>query len=288
MIETQLLVGSNGVFGSAYTSISQGNSRIIEISRENFSEFFGTKLDITSMQTATSEFITKHKISRVIYSAQHSDYKDPSVTNVKKLFEVNDLFLLAVLMSSREMDCDVTYFSSGSVYSESFENLSEISSIKMPSSCNPYVASKIAGEYFASSILHPSKLLILRPFFMYGLKQKEHTLVPSLITRIRLGNEVTLQGESGLVFNPIYSSDAAQLVFSLQKQNISGVFNLSGSYITNIRELSEIIGSQLKVRPKFRIISSTPSRLVGDNAKLLEFAEPQQHTTLAQAVSAII
>lgn len=288
MIETQLLVGSKGVFGSAYTSMFGSSLRIIEISQQNTAELFGTSFDITSMQKASLEFLRKHEISRVIYCAQHSDYRDLSLTNVKNLFEVNDFFLLALLLSSRELGCDVTYFSSGSVYSESNEKFYESSPIKMPSACNPYVASKIAAEYFANSIVDPSKLLVLRPFFIFGLNQKEQTLVPSLIAKVRSREEITLQGESGLRFNPIFSRDAAQMVFSLQKRNASGVFNLSGSHVTNIKEIAELIGALLLARPKFRIISPSSPQVVGDNTKLIEFAETCSESSLEQSLTSII
>ena len=288
MIETQLLVGSKGVFGSAYTSMFGSSLRIIEISQQNRAELFGASFDITSMQKTSLEFLKKHEISRVIYCAQHSNYRDLSTINIKNLFEVNGFFLLALLLSSRELGCDVTYFSSGSVYSESNEKFYESSSIKIPSDSNPYFASKIAAEYFANSIVDPSKLLILRPFFIFGLNQKEQTLVPSLIAKVRSGEEITLQGEFGLRFNPIFSRDAAQLVFSLQKRMASGVFNLSGSHVTNIKEIAELIGALLMAHPRFRVISSTSPRIVGDNTKLLELAETYSETSLEQSLTSII
>jgi UDP-glucose 4-epimerase len=288
MTESHLVIGSSGVFGTAYIKTYGNKVGIIAISRNNSGKLFGDKFDISSMQEATKRFLSENNVTRVIFCAQHSNYREISTSNIKKLYEVNDLLLLATLLSSSDEGCDVTYFSSGSVYADSDETLSEASPIRNPSIINPYVASKISAEYFSSSIMEPSKLLVLRPFFMFGRTQKDQTLIPNLVRRVKLGEAVNLQGEYGLEFNPIYADDAAQMVYELQSNKASGIFNLSGSRITNIKEITETIGDILDESPVFSSTSVAPPRIIGANAKILQHIKGFSETSLKLALSSMI
>jgi nucleoside-diphosphate-sugar epimerase len=240
------------------------------------------------MHEATSKFMRENNVSRVIFCAQHSNYKDSTMSNIKKLYEVNNLMLLATLLSSGEQGCKFTYFSSGSVYSESDKPLTETSPIRKSSMINPYVASKICAEYFSSSIIEPSELLVLRPFFMFGHNQKDQTLLPGLARKVKLGEAVNLQGDSGLEFNPIYSHDAAHMVYDLQTNNASGIFNLSGSRMTNIKEVTQAIGILLDKSPVFSIEDIPAPRIIGGNTKIIQTVNKFSETDLNLALSSII
>ena len=288
MVESHLLIGAKGVFGSAYITSNSEKVRILAISRENSQTFFGESSDISNLQTNIGKYLLEQQVTRVIFCAQHSNYRDTSLANVRKLYEVNDLLLLATLLSSGEYGCQFTYFSSGSVYAESYDNLDEESPIKDPYTANPYIASKIVAEYFASSIIDPDKLLVLRPFFMYGENQKTQTLIPGLIHKVKNGESVSLQGEFGLGFNPIYANDAAQMVYKLQTNSTTGVFNLSGSKQTSIKEICETIGNLTSQRPLFTLVSEIPTRIIGENSKIMRSVGDFSETDLEESLRLLI
>lgn len=288
MVESHLLIGAKGVFGSAYINSNSEKVRILTISRENSQAFFGESSDISNLQTNIGKYLLEQQVTRVIFCAQHSNYRDTSLANVRKLYEVNDLLLLATLLSSGEYGCQFTYFSSGSVYAESYDNLDEKSPIKDPYTANPYIASKIVAEYFASSIIEPDKLLVLRPFFMYGKNQKTQTLIPGLIHKVKNGDPISLQGESGLGFNPIYANDAAQMVYKLQSNGATGVFNLSGSNQTSIKDICDTIANLTSQTPLFIQATEIPTRIVGENSKILQSIGEFSETDLEESLRPLI
>jgi dTDP-D-glucose 4,6-dehydratase len=123
---------------------------------------------------------------------------------------------------------------------------------------------------------------------MFGRTQKDQTLIPSLVRKVKLGETVTLQGEYGLEINPIYADDAARMVYELQSNKANGIFNLSGSRITNIREISEIIGDILNESPVFSSTSVTPPQIIGSNAKILQTINGFSETSLNLALAEIV
>lgn len=150
------------------------------------------------------------------------------------------------------------YVSSGSVYEPYEQSLSEDAAL-YPTSLNG--ASKLAAELLTRPYESAMAISRLRLFFPYGPGQTQR-MVPGLIERVRAGNAVSLAGENGLEFSPLFASDIADIVAKAAIEGWTGTFNVAGPETTNLREFVESIGSILGVSPKFESTKAQPPHIV--------------------------
>ena len=75
-----------------------------------------------------------------------------------------------------------------------------------------YLSSKLCSEIIADNYSSFMNIVSLRFFFVYGPRQSETMLIPRLIKNIKNGDAITLQGPDGILINPTYVSDAAEVV----------------------------------------------------------------------------
>lgn len=266
-MNNEIIIGSDGVFGSAYLK-NRRNSGDIGINRHKFLSLFDENLSEKRNIETVIHLINSSKASRVVYAAQHSDYRTNSFENRRDLLNVNSLYLTLFAKASAELAIPLTYFSSGSVYSPKETSIKENDPLNLEG--NFYITSKIAAELLIKTLDVHEKSLIIRPFFMYGQNQKTSTLIPGLFHNIANKIDIKLNSKQGLAINPISSEQAANLVGQLHSQDASGVFNLAGNEVTNIRQVSLEIGRVINIEPKFVVdlgLSKIAS-IVGDTQKL--------------------
>ena len=268
-MKNELVVGSSGVFGSTYLC-ERNNTGDVAINRENFKSIYDINLSEKRNLEKLVDIIKKYEISRIVYAAQHSDYRTNSSQNRADLFNINCYFVSLFVKASMEMAIPITYFSSGSVYLQNNSPIREIDQLNYEG--NFYVSSKLASEFIIKTLDIYGTSLIVRPFFMFGKNQKITTMIPSLFKNIANRIEIKLNCEKGMLVNPIFAQQAVHLVGQLHAKNASGTFNLAGNEVTSIRELSVQIGRLLNIEPRFSINSefNSASSIVGDISKLNE------------------
>lgn len=285
-MNNEIIIGSDGVFGSAYLKM-RDNSGDIGINKSKFFSLFDENFSEKRNIEAIIELINASKATRVVYAAQHSDYRTNSFENRRDLLNVNSLQLTLFAKASAAMAIPLTYFSSGSVYSPKKTPINENDTLNLEG--NFYVASKIAAELLIKTIDFHEQFLILRPFFMYGKNQKTSTMIPGLFHNIANKIEIKLNNPEGMTINPISSEQASYVVGQLHSKNASGVFNLAGIEVTSIREVSLEIGRLMSIEPRFvddpgfNKISS----LVGDIGKLSEITEQSPDFNLSRGLNEI-
>lgn len=271
-MKNELVVGSGGVFGSTYLN-ERNNTGDVAINRENFNSIYDVSLSEKRNLEKLLDFIKKNDISRIVYAAQHSDYRTNSAENRVDLLNINSHFVSVFAKACMEIAIPITYFSSGSVYSIKNSPIKESDPLNYEG--NFYISSKLAAEFAIKTLNIHETSLILRPFFMFGKNQKITTMIPSLFKSIINRIEINLNCEKGMLLNPIFAQQAVNLVGQLHSQNAFGTFNLAGNELTSVRELSGHIGRLLNIEPRFVIDSefSSASSIVGDISKLNEFTE---------------
>jgi hypothetical protein len=124
---------------------------------------------------------------------------------------------------------------------------------------------------------------------MYGENQKTSTMIPGLFHNIANKIAIKLNSQDGMAINPISSEQAANLVGQLHSQDASGIFNIAGNELTNIREVSVEIGRIINIEPKFVVDLglSKVSSLVGDTEKLNEITEQSPDFNLSRGLEDI-
>jgi UDP-glucose 4-epimerase len=160
------------------------------------------------------------------------------------------------------------YASTGSVYDMNGGILNESSPTNASSF---YAATKIASETLLVPYSNYFSVDILRIFNPYGPNQKG-MLLPGLIERIRNEEAINLNSGKGMVFKPIFISDLVELIIrflGIEKKKEYNIYNLGGSEITDIGEISEEIATLLGKELRKNVVVDAPVvKLVADSQKL--------------------
>ncbi|NLL11383.1 MAG: NAD(P)-dependent oxidoreductase [Methanomicrobiales archaeon] len=163
------------------------------------------------------------------------------------------------------------YASTGSVYSPSPEPLHELSNISITNPHGMYPDSKIAAEILLRNFQSLfTSFAIIRPFFIYGPLQEQGMLIPRLIKNIDIGEKVTISGDDGFKFNPIYVSDAAHACVQLLKIKTNNIINIAGSEIITFGELIRTISKKINKKPTIERDPNPVNDLIADNQFMIE------------------
>jgi UDP-glucose 4-epimerase len=210
------------------------------------------------------------QVDIVIHLAQSDRFRDfpDGATDV---FKVNIESTARLLDYASRAGCrQFIYASSGGLYGNGSQPFDENSPIVPPGQLGYYLGSKLCGEVLSQSYASQMQIIILRFFFMYGLGQKRSMLIPRLIDNIKAGNPVTLESKEGLRINPVHVSDAASAVAVALRTEESATYNIAGPEVLSLREIAEVIGTQVGVRPLLEISDGPPNDLIGKNAAMCE------------------
>jgi nucleoside-diphosphate-sugar epimerase len=255
----ELLIGSKGLFATTYTKLFGPHSPILGLGREETEHFFDSHPNSGMEKRRLEKFLKKHKISRLIYSAQHSNYRDSTPENLNELHEINVRRPIVIAEVLNHLGISGVFFSSGSVYSKRDVPILETDCLKTPLISDFYSSSRILMEYEFSLRNFTEEFLIIRPFFMFGQNQKSTTLFPRLVDQVSHNRAIQLDGHLGLVFNPIDVEIATVAVRELLERQCVGFYNLAGLEVTNLKEITSILGEILgkRVEYEFREIEKT-------------------------------
>lgn len=152
--------------------------------------------------------------------------------------------------------------STGGLYAPCAGALREDDPVEPPSF---YAASKRAAELLARAYDELLEVVVLRPFFVYGPGQRAGMLVRALAERVRSDDEIVLQGERGMVFNPVHASDAARAVVAAScGASAPAVVNVAGAETTDLLAVVERLGALLGSSPRVRFSGEDAPRFVAD------------------------
>lgn len=225
------------------------------------------------------------RIDAVIHLAQSPRYRefpegaeDVYAVNVHSTFELLEYARAAGAQS-------FVLASSGGVYGYSYERLVETSPT-FP--LNFYVTSKYAAESLVANYQPFFHTIVLRFFFVYGPGQGR-MLVPTLIDKVRKGDQISIAGRPGQRINPIHVSDALEVFQPALELTRSDVFNVAGDEIVSIRELVAVIeeatGEPAHVR---HIDPEHEGDLIGDNSRMKDVLEVRPSVSLLDGIRSML
>lgn len=130
-----------------------------------------------------------------------------------------------------------------------------------------YLGSKLCSEIvFQNYRQFLDCAVILRPFFIYGPRQRPDMFVNRIINSVREGKSVTLQGRDGLKVNPIYVDDAAIAFVRALDQSGHKIINVAGPQIVSLRAIAEGVAAYVKRDPVYIHADGQPVDYVADIA----------------------
>jgi nucleoside-diphosphate-sugar epimerase len=175
--------------------------------------------------------------------------------------------------------------STGGIYGYSYEALVE-SSPANP--LNFYLTSKHLAESLVANYQAFVHTVLLRFFFVYGPGQAG-MLVPSLLEKVRKGDQITIAGRPGQRINPIHVDDAVGVFAPALGLDRSDVFNVAGDEIVSVRGLVGVIeeatGEAAHVR---HIKPEHEGDLVGDNARMKDVLGVEPRISLLDGIRSML
>lgn len=211
-----------------------------------------------------------NSIDAVIHLAQSDAYKD-FPRRAKDIFQVN----LAGTAWLLDWACaaGAKHFvlaSSGGIYGTGDEPFKESAPVLPPTvPLGYYFATKRSSELLLEAYRDVLVGVVLRFFFVYGPDQSAGMLLPRLIDSVRSERPLKLQGEDGILLNPITNTDAARAVESSLALGTSETVNVAGPEVVSLRHIGEAIGELVGIAPRFEVDgAAVPQNLVADIAKM--------------------
>ena len=202
----------------------------------------------------------------MIHLAQSSNARDFPL-QARDIFNVNVKSTLLLLdYAQRAGATHFIFASTGGLYGSALNPFQEDMRVEISSGeLSYYFRTKYVSENLVQAYADLMSVYILRPFFIYGRQQKSNMLFPRLIENIKVGNPITLQGENGILMNPVHVSDVVGLIKECLLLGIGSIINVAGPSIFSLREISEMLGGCLGKKPIYSQLEGEVKHIVANN-----------------------
>jgi nucleoside-diphosphate-sugar epimerase len=265
MPDIVLITGANGLLGKRAVDFFSKNNQVHALShRESEDRVEGVEYHVVDFSTQWETLRLPTKVDVIIHLAQSSNFRN-FPDQALDVFNVNIASTARLLDYGRSVGCKhFVYASSGGIYESGASLVDENSPIVSHGQLGYYLASKLCGELLVRSYVSTMSVSVLRFFFIYGKEQRRSMLLPRLVDNVRAGNPIQLQGEEGIVINPVHVSDAVRALGYVLGSPGSNTFNVAGIEPVSLKKLAEQIGKILHIDPVFEHVGGEPTRLVAD------------------------
>ncbi len=218
-------------------------------------------------QEGWTAFLPNENIDVVVHLAQSRKYREfPEQTD--DIFNLNTRSTIELAHWALSHGVKRFIFAStGNVYGFG-DRICKEADICLPDSM--YSASKLAAEILLKPFAQYFDVTILRFFGIYGPDQT-NMLVPDVIQRFSDGENIILDGNIGVKFNPTFVTDAVEVVTRLISENILPgyeVLNVGGSEVVDLRQLVSELEKFSGKTANVKITKSSPKLLVGSTEKI--------------------
>lgn len=175
--------------------------------------------------------------------------------------------------------------STGGIYGYSYEALLETDPANP---LNFYLTSKHVAESLLVNYQTFFRTVVFRFFFVYGAGQGP-MLVPTLIEKVRKGDQISIAGRPGQRINPIHVEDAVEIFHPALELGDSDVFNVAGDEVISIRDLVGVIeeasGEPAHVR---HVDPEHEGDLIGDNSRMKAVLDVAPRISLAEGIRSML
>jgi nucleoside-diphosphate-sugar epimerase len=149
-----------------------------------------------------------------------------------------------------------------------------------------YAASKLSAEILLKPFSDFMNISVLRFFGVYGPGQI-NAMLPGVIQRFNSGKEITLAGNIGVKFNPIYVMDCVSAIHRISTVSSSSryeVLNVGGSEVTDLKQVTMLLEKLSNKKALTRITSDTPKQLVGSIEKFRRLCGFSEHVPFQEGL----
>ena len=305
-----LITGAAGFIGSTLAENLIDNE-IIAI--DNFNETYSPKqkrnnikkikdkiklyeVDIRNKEKLEEIFKKEKNIDLCIHLAAAAGVR-PSMEKPNFYYEENVIGTLNILEMMKKYKCrKIIYFSSSSVYGDSNKDkFKEEDITEYPISI--YAATKKSAEIMLYNyhINYNISTLIIRPFNIYGPKQRPDLVLPIFTKKILNKEEIIIYGDGTTLRDYTYISDLVDAVKKsidyINNNNTYEIINISSSNPKTINELIEVVKKQtkqeIKIKYKQRQMGDV-KKTYGDNTKAYKLLNWTPKTNFEEGIKKYI
>lgn len=141
--------------------------------------------------------------------------------------------------------------STGNVLGPQETDASEQDTLYAPGSF--YGTAKACAELLARAYGELVPTAVLRFYHPYG-PGGDRFLINRLLDIVIQGREVTIEGEQGILLNPVWIDDLASGILRALESCKTGIFHFGGPETVSLRRLVELMGELTGRVPSFRIL----------------------------------
>ena len=287
-----LITGGSGLIGSHLVdALMQDAANVIYIAGRQLNtvlarpNVFFIPVDFNM---AWQESSLPENLDAIIHLSQAENFRDfPDKAN--EVFNINTVSTMRLIdFAVKNGVKHFVYASSGGIYGNNDKKFTEEQDIIYKGEIGFYLATKHCSEVILANYFNQLNVQILRFFFVYGQGQRKSMLIPRLMEFVKKGEPITLQGKDGMRINPVHAEDAANAIGAALLLNQSNIINVAGPQVLSLRQIGEIMGNQLNIKPNFIIDESNEAKnLVGDITKMSQLLMSPV-IELAQGIKTII
>ena len=279
-----LVTGATGFVGSNLLPLLAGTHDLYALARATPS---AAAPDVSWIEQDLAQPLAglPDQIDAVIHLAQSRRYRewpegstDMFAVNVESTFRLLDYARAAGARA-------FLHASTGGVYGGSAKPVTEIDPIDV--SAGFYPSSKWSAEALVAGYQSAFVTVVFRFFFVYGPGQTG-MLMPSLIEKVRSGEELTVQGAEGLRINPIHVADAVRAFEPALELSEYGVFNIAGDETVSTRELIALIEQEVGRPAVVASTDGTPTDLVAANQRMKDVLGVTPRISLAEGIRSML
>jgi UDP-glucose 4-epimerase len=278
-----LLTGAAGFIGRHALARLEGEHDLYPIVRKAPDE--SREWIVQDLTQPLDPGLLPERVDAVIHLAQSHRYRE-FPAGAEDVYAVNVHSTFRLLEYARGAGARTFVFAStGGIYGYSYEALVETDPANP---LNFYLTSKHVAESLLANYETLFQTVVFRFFFVYGPGQGR-MLVPTLIDKVRKGDQISIAGKPGQRINPIHISDAVEAFPPALELAESAVFNVAGDEVVSIRDLVGVIEQETSEAAHVRHIDPEhEGDLIGDNSRMKELLGVRPRTSLSDGIRSML
>lgn len=313
-MKTYLITGGAGFIGSSLAdSLLKENNKIVVV--DNFCDYYNPELkeenvkdnlnnpnyklyriDIRDKDNLDKVF-TENKIDCVIHLAAMAGVR-PSIENPILYQEVNCLGTQNILECMKKNNVNkLVMASSSSVYG----NCKEVpfkETFVVDYAISPYAATKKANEVMTHvyHALYNMNVIMLRFFTVFGPRQRPDLAINKFTRLMLAGEEIPMFGDGSTSRDYTYVGDIVDGIkksirYVEENNNVYEIINLGNSSPISLKDMINIIGEVLEIKPKIKELPMQPGdveRTYADITKAQELLKYNPKTTFKEGIKKFV
>jgi UDP-glucose 4-epimerase len=267
-----LVTGATGFLGSYLLPllIAQGHQVAVTVrpgKPAEFPELNGATIEQIPVDLSNPFFLDlDHSFDAVITLAQDRDFRKFPVF-ASNVFNVNASANVRIWeWASRTGVSRVIHASSGGIYgAREGAAFKEDDLPPVDGQSSYYLGTKLCAELaFRAFAPFFETAVTIRPFFIYGPGQDSDKFVQRMITHTLEGKPIQMTPPDGILTNPIFVNDAAEVFASSLNLRGYHILNCAGEETVSLRQLCNTIGLLTNQHPNFLVAGNSAGNCIGD------------------------